>query len=66
MLNYEYLAKKAAEQISEDMQERMMHENYCIHSATITVDVENRKMTVDTVRKDPLGIKFEAQVVTEI
>ena len=66
MLNYEYLAKEAAERISEDMQEKMMHENYLIHSATITVDVEDGVMTVDTVRKDPIGIEFKAQVVTKI
>ena len=66
MLNYEGLAEIAVEKIIEDMNEKMMHENYCIHKAIITVDVEHQTMTVEAIRKDPLGIEFKAKSTVNI
>lgn len=66
MLDYEGVAEIAVDRIIEDMQEKMLHENYAIHSATITVDVENNTMTVEAIRKDPIGIEFKATKTVEI
>ena len=66
MLNYEYLAENAVDRIIEDMKEKMMDENYCIHTSTITIDVENRTMTVEAMRKDPIGIEYKASKTVEI
>ena len=66
-MNYEGIAKKAAEYIAEKMKEKMIDENYStIHKAAITLDFENEIMTVETERKDPLGIPFKASVSVEI
>jgi len=66
MLNYEGIAKIAVDKIIADMKERMMGENYCIHNVTITVDIENRTMTVECMRKDPIGIEYKASKTVEI
>ena len=58
MLNYQGIADSATQEIIEDMKSKMMDKTYCINTATITVDVENRFMTVETMRKNAIGIEF--------
>ncbi len=60
------MAKKAVDRIIDDMNEKMMDENYCIHSAVITIDVENHTMKVEAVRKDPIGIEYKAEKTVEL
>ena len=66
MLNYRGITEIAVDRIIEDMQEKMMGENYCINTCTITIDVLNKTMTVKAMRKDPIGIEVKVEKTVSI
>ncbi len=66
MLNHKGIAIIAAGDIITDMKEKMMDANYNIHKAVITVDLENRKIIVEVMRKDLIGIEYKYTISSEI
>jgi hypothetical protein len=66
MLNYEGIAKTCAESIIEEIQEELKSDNPVYHTARIFIDAGNNILTVEVMRKDPLGIEYNHVIETEL
>ena len=61
MLNYEGIAQIAADYLAGKMVDKILDEEFStINKAVVTLDFDSKTMTIETERKDMLGIVYKA------